>query len=440
MYGIISIIMFKRKKPIMKEKSKFAVQVGICLLTAVISGFLLLVLAYLLPTQRMRANVAVSSEQVSSEGGYYQWVKGYKNAQSDTYTDASLILNAIYPGSGSAVKDAMNAPRLLYGDDNNEESVVLAAREEARETHEVNYGRYWHGSLVFLKPLLLLLDLSDIRMISMIIQVGLLFLIIVEMMKRKLEKPLLGFFVAIILLNPMSMIICFCFSVEYTLTLAVTWFMLHYHEKLLIGYRYYFYFLINGILFVYFNELSFPMIGFGIPLIVYLLLNEEGTVEKIKKEICFGIMWMLGYVVMWIGKWILAWIFTGFNYFSEALQQAGRYTSDHATWEVENPSVVDRLMKNMDVYQKWPYLLLAVAVMIVLAIYVIRRRKDVSKENIRQMFPYFLAALLPLAIWIALGNGYSYVHYWFTHRLFAISGFAVVCMILQLTKKENQTI
>lgn len=74
-----------------------------------------------------RQNVAVTAEQINTEGQYYQWAKGYKNAQTDTYTDASLLLNAMYPGSGSAVRDAMNAPRLLYGDDNNEVSVVLLA-------------------------------------------------------------------------------------------------------------------------------------------------------------------------------------------------------------------------------------------------------------------------------------------------------------------------
>lgn len=424
----------------MREKTKFAARIVICLSLAIFSGFVLLVAAYCLPTQKMRQNVAASSEQVSSESGYYQWAIGYKNAQSDTYTDASLILNAIHPGSGSAVKDAMNAPRLLYGDDNNEESVVLASREEQRETHEVNYGRYWHGSLIFLKPLLLFFDLSDIRMFSMILQMGLLFLIIAQMAKRKLEKPLLGLFVAVILLNPVSMIMCFCFSVEYTLMLVMTWVMLRYHERLMKGYRYYFYFLINGILFVYFNELSFPMIGFGIPLIMYLLLSEEEPLKKVKKEISYGIMWMLGYVVMWMGKWILAWIFTGFNYFKEALQQAGRYTSDHATWEAEDPAVIDRLMKNINVYLKWPYVLLILLTVAVLVIYVVRRRKYISLKNIQQMLPYFLVVLFPFAVLIALGNGYSYVHYWFTHRLFAISGFAGVCMILQLTKKENETL
>lgn len=426
----------------MKEKSKFAVRICLCLIISILSGFLLLVLVYLLPTQRMRQNVNASAEQISSEGGYFQWVKGYKNAQADTYTDASLILNAMYPGSGNVIKDAMNAPRLLYGEDNNEESVILLSAGDQGETHEVNYGRYWHGSLIFLKPMLLLFDLSDIRMISMILQMGLLFLVITGMVKRELIKPLIGFFAAVIMLNPVSMIMCFCFSAEYALMLAVTAFMLFYHEKLCKGQGYYFFFLMSGVLFVYFNELSFPMIGFGIPLTVYLLLSREAVSEKIKKEFAFGIMWVLGYGTVWIGKWILAWIFTGFNYFTEALQQAQRYTSDHATWEMENPSVFDRISKNMDVYLKWPYVLMLLLILLALAVLIIRKHKSISKENFMQMLPYFLVALLPFAIWTALGNGYSYVHYWFTHRLLSISAFAGVCMILQLTekKKENRVL
>lgn len=424
----------------MKEKSRFAAAVCICLIAAIISGFLLLVLAYSLPTQQMRRNVAASSAQLETEGSYFQWAGGYKNAQSDTYTDASLLLNAMYPGSGNVIRDAMNVPRLLYGDDNNKESVILLANEDQRETHEINYGRYWHGSLIFLKPMLLLFDLSDIRIISMTVQMGLLFLVIIQMVKRELTKPLAGFFAAVILLNPVSMVICFCFSVEYILMLVLTAFMLFYHEKLLEGYRYSFFFLFSGILFVYFNELSFPMIGFGIPLTVYLLLSKESVLQKIKKEFAYGIMWVLGYGVVWLGKWILAWIFTGFNYFNEALQQAERYTSDHATWETENPGVLDRLMKNIDVYLKWPYALLLLAAAVVLVICVIRTRGKISKEGILQMLPYFLVVLLPFAILIALGNGYGYVHYWFTHRLLAISAFAGVCMILQLTKKDNNTL
>lgn len=423
----------------MKEKYKFVMLVCASILGAVCVGFLLLVLVYLIPTDRIRGNVKVVSDQVSDEGGYYQWAKGYKNAQLDTYTDASLILNAMYPGSGNVVRDAMNVPRILYGDDNNEESVVLLANEAEGEVSEVNYGRYWHGSLIFLKPLLYLFDLADVRMFSMIVQFGLLFLVISGFVKRRKAEALTGFFVSVVLINPITMAMGFCFSVEYILMLLVLAFILFYHEKLMGGYGYYFLFLWSGILFVYFNELSFPMIGLGIPLTVYLILSDETPIQLIKKEFLYSILWGIGYVAVWIGKWILAWIFTGYNYFKEALQQAERYTSNHATWEIENPTLGDRLVKNINVYRKWPFALTGLLVLTVLVIWTVKKRKQITRENIIAMLPYFLIVLLAFAIYTALGNGYSYVHYWFTHRLLSISAFAGVCMILQLTenKKDN---
>lgn len=419
---------------------KFIIQLTGILAGAILLGFVLLVLAYMLPTERMRQNVAATAEQINTEGQYYQWAKGYKNAQTDTYTDASLLLNAMYPGSGSAVRDAMNAPRLLYGDDNNEASVVLLANGDTGETHEVCYGRYWHGSLILLKPLLLLFDLGDIRMISMIIQMGLLFVVIMGFCRRQLYKELTGFFGAIITLNPVTMIFGWCFSIEYVLMLLMTAILLYFHEYLQKGYNYYLYFLINGILFVYFNELSFPMIGFAIPLIIYLLLSKEKVKEKIKKEVVFGMLWGVGYAVVWLGKWILAWIFTGYNYFKEAIEQAERYTSDHATWEVENPTLIDRLVKNLNMYMKWPFLMMAIVLLGIICVSMIRKHAKITGENLVVALPYLLVCLLPFAVFTVLGNGYSYVHYWFTHRLLAISVFSGITMLFTITgTKENHT-
>lgn len=430
-------MLMKDKKETITVWSGFAFRAAACILLAIAAGFALLVLAYCLPTEKIRRNVAASGEQVSSEGCYYQWAKGYKNAQTDTYTDASLILNAMYPGSGSPVRDAMNAPRILYGEDDNEASVGKLANGVQADTHEVFYGRYWHGILIFLKPLLLFFDLADIRMITMMVQFLLLFLVLVGFVRRKKERELVGFFAAVILINPVTMIMGLCFSAEYILTLLVAAVMLFYHEKLAEGMGYYYLFLWSGILFVYFNELSFPVIGLGIPLVIYLLLSGEDTRGLIRKEIAFTALWGSGYVGVWIGKWILAWIFTGYNYFGEALEQAARYTSDHSTWEVQNPSLMERLAKNIDVYQKWPYLLLVMGIVLFLVLYTVRRRQRITGESVTGMLPYFLLVLLPFAVFTALGNGYSYVHYWFTHRLLSISAFAGVCMILRLTDEKR---
>ncbi len=390
-----------------------------------------MILVYLLPTDKMKDHVAESAEMLMQEGTYYQWATGYKNAQSDTYTDASLYLNAMYPGSGSAVKDAMNNPRRLYGDDNNEESAVLTAtgQIEGRQGHDVNYGRYWHGSLVLLKPMLLVFNLSDIRMFGMILHMGLLFMSVAGFVKRGLTQGLPGFFLAVSMLNPITAVMCFCYSVEYTLVLLGVVLILCFHEFFQKGWNYYYYFLFSGICTVFFNELSFPMVVFGVSLILYLLLSEEKGLPLVKKELALGICWGAGYVFMWMGKWLCAWVLTGYNYFGESIGQAARYTSDHATWEAENPTVWERLYKNIHIYEKWPFVILIMLVAVLMFFYFYQRRRTGGRVCVQRMLPYFLAALFPFAVYIGLGNGYSYVHYWFTHRLLAISAFAGVCML-----------
>ena len=422
------------------KNSKFIMKAAGCIVASVVVGCVLMILTYMLPTDTIRANVAKSSKMIQQEGQYYQWVTGYKNAQLDTYTDASLYLNAMYKGGGSATEDAMNNPRRVYGEDNNEESVLLYANgeEEPATAHNAQYGRYWHGTLIFLKTMLQFFDLSDIRLINFMIQMGLLFGVVAGFAKRKLMKPLLGFFVAIMMINPITMAMGYCFSIEYILMLMGTILILYKHEFFMQKQNYYYFFLWLGILTVYFNELSFPMIVFGIPMVVYLLLSEETGWSLVKKEILFGASWGVGYVATWMGKWICAWVLTGYNYFAEALGEARRYTSEGASFEVEDPTFIERLWKNANIYVKWPFVLMILIVLMVVVWGIYKGKKMEGKGRLSKMLPYFLITIFPLGVFLALGNGYSHVHYWFTHRLLAISGFAGVCMLLQLIDDKDK--
>lgn len=432
-------IYFKQEYKSVKN-SKFIVKAAGCIVASVVIGCLLMILAYMLPTDTIRENVAKSSQMIKQEGQYYQWVTGYKNAQLDNYTDASLYLNAMYKGSGSVLDDAMNNPRRLYDEDNNEESVVLYASgaEESENAHDVSYGRYWHGTLIFLKTMLQFFDLSDVRFINFMIQMGLLFLTIAGFAKRNLMKPLIGFFVAVMMLNPVTMAMGYCFSIEYILMLIGTSLILYKHEFFMQKQNYYYLFLWLGILTVYFNELSFPMIVFGIPMAVYMLISKEDTWFLVKKEILFGASWGIGYGATWMGKWICAWILTGYNYFAEALGEARRYTSEGASFEVADPSFIERLWRNVTVYVKWPFVLMILIVLVVVVCWIVKEKKIGVKSRLYRMLPYLLLVIFPLGVFLALGNGYSHVHYWFTHRLLAISGFAGVCMLLQLIDDKDK--
>lgn len=68
----------------------------------------------------------------------------------------------------------------------------------------LGYARYWHGYLVVLKPLLLLLDYADIRILNMIVQLLLLVWLIVSMIEIDRKKYVLPFIAAVAVANPVA--------------------------------------------------------------------------------------------------------------------------------------------------------------------------------------------------------------------------------------------
>lgn len=60
-------------------------------------GLAALFIVYLLPTDRMEANVRSSIDIFYTESVYPQQAKGYKSSQLDNETDAIMLLDAIHP-------------------------------------------------------------------------------------------------------------------------------------------------------------------------------------------------------------------------------------------------------------------------------------------------------------------------------------------------------
>ena len=129
---------------------------ALSLLAAILAGVVLLTAVYALPTARMRHNVSISLPYILSEGDRYQWAPYHNGTELDGFTDAIMLGNAIYAGSGAPLHDALVNPRMEFtpGDSVPVDSLSRYA-QGAEDGRQVTYARYWHGYLVFLKPLLL---------------------------------------------------------------------------------------------------------------------------------------------------------------------------------------------------------------------------------------------------------------------------------------------
>lgn len=91
-----------------------------------------------------------------------------------------MLLDAIHPAQNrSALENALRVSRITFSDTTSCcIDLIQYAWENKTPDQTVDYTRYWHGYLVWLKPLLLLMDYADLRMLNMMLQLLLLLTVI----------------------------------------------------------------------------------------------------------------------------------------------------------------------------------------------------------------------------------------------------------------------
>lgn len=396
------------------------------LLGSILLGTILLILVYSLPVAPMKENAMRSTEIYDYEGVYPQLMWGYKMSQLDNSTDATMILNAIYAGKQSVVEKAIQVYRTEYHGENPVKSLTNYANDVQADVYNVSYSRYWHGYLVILKPLLLFFDVADIRMINMIVQMVLLCYILYLMIKKEYVKYIPAFITAILLLNPVAIALSFQFSTIYYLMLFAVLFVLL-RRKLPEKEMTLFFFLL-GIATAFFDFLTYPLVALYFPLIL-ILSQEDSWKEACKKGILCSVMWGIGYIGMWCGKWCMGSVLMQKNLWADALLRAADYESmNYGDGKINALQVV---LKNMMVLIKWPVLFGAIALCIYYIKQFIKRMAMKRKMQLLWLCPFGMIALVPFVWYLAAGS-HSYIHYWYTYRELCVSIFAVLVGITKL--------
>lgn len=410
----------------------FLTYIGI-LCSCIMIGVLLLLAVYMLPVKGMKANVARSSEIFNYEGIYPQIVSGYKYMQLDNYTDSIMLGAAVYDGTEGAIDKAANN----YHPDCEQLSPELALTNYANEVSayeyfRVPYGRYWHGYLVPLKLLLLFFDYADIRVLNFFVQSLLLFMIIRQLYRIRMEQYAPAFLIMIFVLNPLTAALSLQFSSVYYIVLLSTIWFLHLVEcRKVTESKINHLFFAVGILTAYFDLLTYPLVPFGILIVLYLVFPGEKT-AGIKPLLQKGVLWGAGYVGMWSGKWLAGSILTRHNLFADALNQVFLRTSAGFYDGSDGYSRLDALWKNISVLLKWPFLIAFLSAGAVFLICLLRGHTlPITRQNAAIIFFLTATALLPVG-WILITAGHAYGHYWFTYKELAVSCFALASLGIYL--------
>lgn len=401
---------------------------------ALVLLFLLLLGAYALPGEPVRANIERSVPLLQEEGLYPEFF-GFKLFQMDNYTDTIMLFEAASADETSPLQAMMTST--AYNVDNFETlpddlAAYLDARAEGKNGTDTglepfSYARYWHGYLIWLRPLLLFLTYGQVRVANYLLFAALACVLLWQLGRACGWRAAVWFAVSQILVScffvPHQMQFFTCFAVAYA---ACIWVLARPRtpDSLAVG------LVVTGICTAFLDLLVTPILTLGLPLAVWLLDSRvrEDTPLRRCGVVCGGALcWGAGYALCWASKWLLASLVTGQDIIGDALHQASVRTSAD-TWhgmELTWGNIIRFVWDTLSSHGLLiPLLLLAV---ICIAAFVLCLR---SREALLRALPLALTALSAPA-WLCLLRTHSIQHGWFTWRALGVTLFAGFAFVWQ---------
>jgi len=395
----------------MKDVTKF-IKVFVLLIA---SYFVFAVLSCLLPDKTIKAHIAQSAPGLAEEGSYPNAIITWDQCQMDNFTDA-LIMNQIYNiDRKHPVRSAMIVNRSSEGGLDWDQPGLLLRRVHGEELKSHQYSRYWHGNTFLFRFVLLLMDFNMLRwtlyLISGLLMVMLLCAYYPEAGTLKTMVLSFGFLVTCGFVTQFSM----QFFPVLALTLIGSLLVIKRDKSKDFGLL----FFIVGSLTCYFDLLTAPLLTLGIPLAVMLSLNKESQFDlkrNLLTIIKLILLWGLGFALTFFMKWVLASLILGQNVLADAYEVSlyRMDTEDFTRW--------DALSRNFKMIPLW---MIIVAVAVLIVIDVVRHKR----LNCKKALAYLLVGVMPL-VWYLLLSNHSYIHWWFTYRLLAIT---ITCLMLMLS-------
>lgn len=384
---------------------------------------------YSLPDTNIRGHIAESIPLLKNEGiGYAPFFQTDKSTL-DTFTD-ELILNIATNKSPeeSTLKKSLENSYYFNGDD---PSLSEGIQDANMSNHE--YSRYWHGVQVFIRPLLLFFNYPEIRYILMLVIFGLL-AIVFSMIGKQVGIRYSVIFAIVI---SMMYIVIIPMSIQYSSIFIVTLVsiiaLLLLYKKNKEKYVPMLFFVI-GAFSTFFDLLTYPLITLGIPVALAVILqNRKGM--TLGKQIIFiiklGILWAIGYGLLFFSKWLIATIVLQKDLIKVALDNILFRVNGNDTYPVNR---LDTVRINFEYFFS-PIAQFIMKIFIVgwIILFVFYRKKI---KDCKTVIPLLCIAIVPY-IWYILFAGHSTIHCWFTNKIQAITVFALLCAMGETINKKR---
>lgn len=390
--------------------------------------FSLLVMVNTIPSEKIYDNTVKSMNIIDSEG-LKKKIGNVFIFRLDNFTDALMMNIAVGADSDTPVKSSMKATYHTADDDLS--TVTYAARciasNDDCNLQSVDYERYWHGYLVFLKPLLTVMDYGNIRVLNYMCFTILILSVCVLLYKKCDRKMLYTFLLSILLINfwivPLSMQFSTTFYISFMASIA----LLLCKNKALP-----YIFTVIGCLTGFFDFLTTPLVTLGLPLVICLSYVEKPSNNKYKSLFKYSLLWFIGYSSVWVSKWIIAYFIIGYNITDAVNSVIGRASSD--TFNGVDMSLTGLLRILHSHTSLFLIFVFIVVVFILFNAVVYLKKAQKFKANAYLL----LIASMPV-VWFLVIRNHTIVHCWFVWRMFYVSLVAYILFLFKTLAKEKNS-
>lgn len=385
------------------------------MILSIAGGVLCMTFAYMLPVSEESDNVKKSVEMLRQEGWYPNMP--YVQAFSGEY--------GIYPESPAILDNYTDELMIKLATTNPNGNYLKAAMVDG-------CARYWCGFVSVIRPALLFLDYSEMRMLNILLQLFVLG-VLALLLYNRLGKMWCFWVLSIYaFLTPYAMGMSFQHSVVFYIGMLGTIVLVKWEKFWSEKSRYIYLFLVLGILTAYFDFLTYPLFSWALPMIVWIAMRKSDYLrEHLKLIVSAGLCWCLGYGGMWSGKWLVA---------SRVLHTAIRELIQnkialHSIYEGAEYTFAQTLMNNLG---KWINVQVTVVLLAWTVWFIVMFLKRKGRVHVGKCIPFTIIAMGSFA-WYFVMRYHTMVHAFFTYRILCTAFEAVLAAYICMQDEKEES-
>ena len=390
--------------------SKTILNAALVLFVSILAGYFLLVLSwFLLPGDLYRTHLDEALTILENEGPYPE--DEYSQKLLDNFTDAIMISEASDRNEPNPFIHAASSPYVSVNGTDPYTSLLVDYYAEEHSTTSLSYARYWHGYLLSLKPVLLLLSYRQIRHLNAIVQIAMLTAIVMLLYRKGKVRFLFPFVVMVLYMGPTAIANSLQFSSVYYVTLLLLLALILFPQLTADRHRLCLFFLMSGIITAYLDFLTAPTNTLTVPL-TYLCMELTARKEKgtVKLLLLCTVFWFAGYAGMWAGKWMIALIVQRGAFWETLLDSIRSRSSTQLTHtSISRIAALKRCVKMTLSNYYLGVLALSYAVFTLIDGAIRRHGILPGKEALSRALPLAVPMLIPV-LWVLVLANHSYEH------------------------------